>query len=84
MLFFAADLGFKIGRKLSQKEEVREGPKNQHPKNPSEHQTPKIVGMATTGGVLVLCCCGFLCACFQRKRKASSHTVLAKEPHSSE
>ncbi|XP_041003221.1 calmodulin-binding receptor-like cytoplasmic kinase 3 [Juglans microcarpa x Juglans regia] len=75
-----ADLEFKIGRKLSQKEEGQENRyQNNHP-NGHKRLTPKIAGMATTG-VLVLCCVS-LCACFQRKRKATSHTVLSKEPHS--
>ncbi|KAG6724026.1 hypothetical protein I3842_03G237900 [Carya illinoinensis] len=78
-----ADLVFKIGRKLSQKE-VKEGQGNRHQKNrPNGHKrrlTPRIAGMAGTG--VVVLCCVFLCACFQRKKKATSHTVLAKEPHS--
>lgn len=28
--------------------------------------------------------CGLLCPCFYRKRKATAHTVLSKEPNSSE
>jgi hypothetical protein len=51
--------------------------------NDQKSSTRKIAGLATAGGLVV--CCIFLCTCFQRKRKATTaHTVLAKDPHSSE
>jgi hypothetical protein len=69
-----------MGRKLLQVDVKRAAI---HSQNNDQKLTPKIVGLATAGGLVV--CCIFLCTCFQRKRKATTaHTVLAKDPHSSE
>lgn len=80
----SADLVFKMGRKLSQKnaggKSTGPSPKNDR-RGSKVLSTPKIVGLATSG---VLGCCIFLCACFKRKKKATDHTVLAKDPHSTD
>ncbi|XP_075643053.1 calmodulin-binding receptor-like cytoplasmic kinase 3 isoform X2 [Castanea sativa] len=69
-------LVFKAGRKLFQRN-LKEEPK----KHDQHHMsTPKIAGMATTAALVL--CCVFLCACFQRRKKPTSHTVLSKDPHS--
>ncbi|KAM3762040.1 hypothetical protein ACB098_01G314500 [Castanea mollissima] len=69
-------LVFKAGRKLFQRN-LKEEPK----KHGRHHMsTPKIAGMATTAALVL--CCVFLCACFQRRKKPTSHTVLSKDPHS--
>lgn len=43
--------------------------------------TTKKVGIAATG--LFIMTCALLCPCFYKKRKATAHTVLAKDPNSS-
>ncbi|KAL4654175.1 hypothetical protein ACB092_01G359100 [Castanea dentata] len=69
-------LVFKAGRKLFRRN-LKEEPK----KHGQHHMsTPKIAGMATTAALVL--CCVFLCACFQRRKKPTSHTVLSKDPHS--
>jgi hypothetical protein len=72
----------KAGRKLFQKEEKKPTMTDSQDHHSKRFATSKIAGVAT-GGALVLCCV-FLCACFQKKRKATSHTVLSKDPNISE
>jgi hypothetical protein len=74
-----ADLVSKAGRKLFQKEEKKPMMTDSQDHHSKRFATSKIAGVAT-GGALVLCCV-FLCACFQKKRKATSHTVLSKDPN---
>lgn len=69
-------LVFKAGRKLFQRNLKEQS------KFHGRHRmsTPKIAGMATTAALVL--CCVFLCACFQKRKKPTSHTVLSKDPHS--
>ncbi|XP_057803972.1 calmodulin-binding receptor-like cytoplasmic kinase 3 isoform X1 [Salvia miltiorrhiza] len=43
---------------------------------------PKMLAMALPAFFLL--CCTLVCPCFQAKKKDTSHTVLSKEPNSSE
>lgn len=90
---FAAKLSFKTGRKMLQKEgrEEPKGPKshdggqNIHHRgknDPESLSTTKKVGAAATG--VIFLSCALLCPCFYRKRKATEHAVLSKDPNSSE
>ncbi|XP_062147994.1 calmodulin-binding receptor-like cytoplasmic kinase 3 isoform X3 [Alnus glutinosa] len=79
----SADLVFKMGRKLLEKKEEKHPKIGDHMSPPHRSlPTPAIAGLATTGVVVGFCI--FLCACFQRKRKATAHTVLAKDPNSTD
>ncbi|KAK7832634.1 calmodulin-binding receptor-like cytoplasmic kinase 3 [Quercus suber] len=71
-------LVFKAGRKLFQRN-LKEQSKF-HGRHRHHMSTPTIAGMATTGAFVL--CCVFLCACFQKRKKPTSHTVLSKDPHS--
>jgi hypothetical protein len=83
VIVFAADLVFKMGRKLLEKKEGKQPKIDDHTSPPhGPLSIPAIAGLVTTGVVVGFCI--FLCACFQRKRKATAHTVLAKDPNSSE
>ncbi|GLU09627.1 hypothetical protein SLE2022_264760 [Rubroshorea leprosula] len=50
-------------------------------KNNGRHfmSTPTIVGMAAIGLIMS---CVIICPCFYKRRRATAHTVLAKEPNS--
>ncbi|KAH9653381.1 calmodulin-binding receptor-like cytoplasmic kinase 3 [Citrus sinensis] len=82
-------LSFSPGRKNLQKE-VKEEPKthdagqNFHPREEKNYSgslsTTKKVGIAATG--LFVMSCALLCPCFYKKRKATAHTVLARDPNS--
>ncbi|XP_024033685.1 calmodulin-binding receptor-like cytoplasmic kinase 3 [Citrus clementina] len=84
-----AKLSFSPGRKNLQKE-VKEEPKthdagqNFHPREEKNYSgslsTTKKVGIAATG--LFVMSCALLCPCFYKKRKATAHTVLARDPNS--
>nr|POF18234.1 calmodulin-binding receptor-like cytoplasmic kinase 3 [Quercus suber] len=71
-------LVFKAGRKLFQRN-LKEKSKS-HDRHRHHMSNPTIAGMATTGAFVL--CCVFLCACFQKRKKPTSHTVLSKDPHS--
>ncbi|KAJ4709069.1 Kinase family protein [Melia azedarach] len=86
-----AKLSFKTGRKMLQKEgrEEPKGPKshdggqNIHHRgknDPESLSTTKKVGAAATG--VIFLSCALLCPCFYRKRKATEHAVLSKDPNS--
>lgn len=87
----AAKSTLKQGRKLLQKV-VGEQSKNHDvghdlpPKekknDPTTFSTGKQVGLVATG--IVVMSCGLMCPCFYRKRKPTAHSVLAKDPNSSE
>lgn len=81
----SAQLAFRRGRKILQKE--ISGHVNDQTDNSGELKkdaqvlpTSKIVGIAATG--LIFMSCALICPCFFRKRRATAHTVLAKEPNS--
>ncbi|KAK6945160.1 Serine-threonine/tyrosine-protein kinase, catalytic domain [Dillenia turbinata] len=44
--------------------------------------TPKGIAAASSGVLLI--CCALLCPCLQARRKATGHTVMSKEPNSTE
>ncbi|CAN0892105.1 Calmodulin-binding receptor-like cytoplasmic kinase 3 [Linum grandiflorum] len=58
-------------RKLLQKE-FQDGAKD------SDTISTKHIGVIATG--IVAMCCGVICPCFYKRRKATSHTVLSKDP----
>lgn len=76
------------GRKLLQKvvrEVTIEHQKSRPTEAKNDHKsvlTQKKLAMAVPG-IFVLCC-AFLCPCFHARRKETTHTVLAKDPVSSE
>ncbi|KDP30237.1 hypothetical protein JCGZ_17019 [Jatropha curcas] len=82
-----ADLTLKRGRKVLEKkvkgqskiydtgEDIPQKKKNN---DSTTFSTSKQVGIIATG--IVAMSCGLLCPCFYRKRKATSHTVLSKDP----
>ncbi|KAF2310585.1 hypothetical protein GH714_014961 [Hevea brasiliensis] len=80
-----ANLSLKGGRKLLQKEvgeqsKIHGGqdiPPKEKKNNPTT-LTPKHVGLVAAGIVVITC--GLLCPCSRRKRKATAHPVLAKDP----
>lgn len=83
------NLSFSPGRKILQKE-VKEVLKTHDVGQIFHHReehndsgpllTTKRVGIAATG--LFIMTCALLCPCFYKKRKATAHTVLAKDPNS--
>lgn len=76
----SVELVFKMGRKLLEGGQS-ERPASLTPKN-QPHSSRKlsgpIVGVVTTG--VLVACCVFLCACFQRRKRLTAHSVLAKDP----
>ncbi|KAJ6296297.1 hypothetical protein OIU78_024194 [Salix suchowensis] len=84
-----ADFPLRRERNLLQQKE-REEPSNYDlgrdtPKgkdDPETLSTPYKAGLAVAG--VVVLCCGILCPCLYKKRKATTHTVLEKDPNSSE
>lgn len=69
------NLPLKAGRKLLQKDLNNESTSQED----SKPLSSKVVGMYAGGAMLV--CCAVLCPCFfAKRRKATSHTVLAKDP----
>nr|KYP44969.1 LOW QUALITY PROTEIN: Receptor-like protein kinase HERK 1 [Cajanus cajan] len=69
------NLPLKAGRKLLQKDLNSESTSQED----SKPLSSKVVGMYAGGAMLV--CCAVLCPCFfAKRRKATSHTVLAKDP----
>ncbi|KAL5786362.1 hypothetical protein ACOSQ2_008754 [Xanthoceras sorbifolium] len=84
------EVPFKGGRKILQKE-VREESEARdigqtHPteeiNDPKSLSTTKKVGLIGSG-ILVMSC-ALLCPCIYRKRKATAHAVLSKEPNSTD
>ncbi|XVF88307.1 hypothetical protein PTKIN_Ptkin19aG0039500 [Pterospermum kingtungense] len=49
-------------------------------KNKRTYSTPTIIGIAGAG--ILLICCIFMCPCLYRKKRATAHTILTKDPHS--
>uniref|UniRef100_A0A6N2N6Y7 non-specific serine/threonine protein kinase n=1 Tax=Salix viminalis TaxID=40686 RepID=A0A6N2N6Y7_SALVM len=84
-----ADFPLRRERNLLQQKE-REEPSNHDPgrdtpkgkDDPETLSTPCKAGLAVAG--VVVLCCGILCPCLYKKRKATTHTVLEKDPNSSE
>ncbi|KAF9662854.1 hypothetical protein SADUNF_Sadunf18G0097600 [Salix dunnii] len=83
-----ADFPLRRERNLLQKKE-REEPSSHDfgrdtPKekkdDPKTLSTPYKAGLAVAG--VVVLCCGFLCPCLYKKRKATTHNVLEKDPDS--
>ncbi|XP_048227797.1 calmodulin-binding receptor-like cytoplasmic kinase 3 isoform X2 [Ricinus communis] len=72
------DLPLNQGRKILQKDVGQDIPPKKKKDDPMSFSTPKQVGIVATG--IVVISCGLLCPCFYRKRKATSHDVLAKDP----
>ncbi|CAI0388617.1 unnamed protein product [Linum tenue] len=72
----------KPARKLLQKEFKEEVAKEQKAKDPSNALSSKHIGIIATG--IVAMCCGVLCPCIYKRRKATSHTVLSKDQVSTE
>ncbi|CAI0542720.1 unnamed protein product [Linum tenue] len=67
----------KPARKLLQKEFKEESSKEQKAKDPSNNLSAKHIGIIATG--IIAMCCGVLCPCIYKRRKATSHTVLSKD-----
>ncbi|CAN1824744.1 Calmodulin-binding receptor-like cytoplasmic kinase 3 [Linum perenne] len=82
----SANLHLKKSRKLLQKElkDTSAGYKDgkdsapKHRVKDSDTISMKHIGVIATG--IVAMCCGVLCPCIYKRRKASSHTVLSKDP----
>ncbi|KAJ6731871.1 NODULATION RECEPTOR KINASE-LIKE PROTEIN [Salix purpurea] len=82
-----ADFPLRRERNLLQQKE-REEPSNHDPgrdtpkgkDDPETLSTPYKAGLAVAG--VVVLCCGILCPCLYKKRKATTHTVLEKDPNS--
>lgn len=73
------NLPLKAGRKLLQKDLSSEPPSQRD----SEPLSSPLVGIYAGGALLA--CCAVLCPCFfAKRRKATSHAVLSKEPISSD
>jgi len=72
------DFPLKAGRKLLKTDSNSDSKSQGDPKPVSAH----VVGISA-GGVFFVCCL-VLCPCFFKRRKATSHAVLTKEPNSSE
>jgi len=72
------NLPLKAGRKL-----LKDLSNESTPRGDSNPVSSKVVVIGAGGALLV--CCAVLCPCFYAKRrKATSHAVLAKDPNSSE
>lgn len=89
-MYLADKLPLLAGRK-SLKTVVREehsgvGHDETSPKGKDKYDNPilkpKVLAMAVPGFFLL--CCALLCPCFQARKRDSAHTVLSKEPNSSE
>lgn len=79
VFFFAVNLPLKTGRKLLQKDLNN----NSTSEGVSKPVSTNNVGIFAGGALLA--CCAVLCPCFYgKKRKATAHAVLAKDPNSSE
>ncbi|XP_021277581.1 calmodulin-binding receptor-like cytoplasmic kinase 3 [Herrania umbratica] len=80
-----ADLSLGGGRELLQ-EHLKEHDEHDEPalkpkdKNKRKYSVPTKVGMVAAG--ILLTCCVFICPCFYRKKRATAHTVLEKDPNS--
>lgn len=82
---YLSDTGRKLLKEDSSDKSTIHGP-NSYPRQ-EEHDsttpsTPKEVGVAAAGAILS--CCVFICPCFFRKRKETAHSVLDRDPNSSE
>ncbi|KAI4335665.1 hypothetical protein L6164_014293 [Bauhinia variegata] len=76
----SVNLPSKAGRKLLQGDSSRE-PTSQGQKNVSK-PSPAPKAALAAGGLLFVCC-AVLCPCiYGKKRKATAHAVLSKDPHS--
>lgn len=85
--YLADELPLEAARKLLQGSITVETSKHHKslPVEENEHKpvlNPKSLAMAVPG--MFVLCCAFLCPCFRARRKESEHTVLSKEPVSSE
>ncbi|CAN1215679.1 Calmodulin-binding receptor-like cytoplasmic kinase 3 [Linum perenne] len=86
LIEFAVNLHLKKSRKLLQKElkDTSAGYKDgkdsapKHRVKDTDTISMKHIGVIATG--IVALCCGVLCPCIYKRRKASSHTVLSKDP----
>ena len=88
--YFADELALDGGRKVLHKHVKEESPRYNFLENiqPSEDRdahksllTPKTLTIAIPGFFVL--CCSLLCPCFQARRK-TAHSVLSKDPVSSE
>ncbi|WVZ10330.1 hypothetical protein V8G54_014860 [Vigna mungo] len=70
------DFPLKAGRKLLKKDSNTES----KPQGDSKPNPAHVVGISA-GGALFACCL-VLCPCFFKRRKATSHAVLSKDPNS--
>ncbi|BAT76294.1 hypothetical protein LR48_Vigan01g254000 [Vigna angularis] len=70
------DFPLKAGRKLLKKDSNTES----KPQGESKPLAAHVVGISA-GGALFACCL-VLCPCFFKRRKATSHAVLSKDPNS--
>ncbi|XVF34578.1 hypothetical protein REPUB_Repub18cG0070600 [Reevesia pubescens] len=78
-----ADLSIGGGRKLLQEPKKDDLPDhNPEEKNNKKYSASTKVGIAAAG--IFLACCGLACPCFYRKKRATAHTVLTKDPNSTD
>lgn len=70
---------------MKEEPKTHDAGQNFHPREEKNYSgslsTTKKVGIAATG--LFVMSCALLCPCFYKKRKATAHTVLARDPNSS-
>jgi len=81
----AADSPLKPERSLLQKEVREESPSHDLSQDTPKEKTlspPYKAGIGAAG--VIVMCCTFLCPCLYKKKKATTHTVLEKDPKSSE
>ena len=83
VMVFAVDLSLG-GRKLLQEWKKEDDIPDHNPKgkNNKKYSGPSKVGIAAAG--IFLTCCVFICPCLHRKKRANAHTVLTRDPNSSE
>ncbi|CAN1215687.1 Calmodulin-binding receptor-like cytoplasmic kinase 3 [Linum perenne] len=74
----SVNLHLKKSRKLLQKELKDTSAGYKDGKDNTDTISMKHIGVIATG--IVALCCGVLCPCIYKRRKASSHTVLSKDP----
>lgn len=73
-----AGWSLKLGRKLLLKDIGQDTPPKDKMNDSKSFSTTKQVGIVASGIVAISCL--LICPCFYGKRKATSHTVLAKDP----